>query len=725
MRHFFSILLLTAAFTALQAQKATDKPAGDYYGWLNTARIFLIDAYQPPFAPKLEFDAEKLAQTMQEMHVNVVRMSTMGKYATIQGIRYPVHPDQGKRDLLAEMIAAAKPRGIKVLPYISTGHKLAWSTVTKYYPDYAQITEPGGGPALDHMYLGEEMGAICWNTSYRQAYYDYITHVIRDYDVTGMYFDSWTPFYFWPGRQVCYCNGCTEGFKKATGLDLPWHKDDKDYTAEDEKTIDKYHSWYKEEFIGIMKEVRRIIKSYKDVPLIYNINDPEKILGEDPRVIASMDAFLYERGESMLERAEGVSLARTMGLRIMPYIAGYDNWPRVVNNMLDIQQEIYTTMMFGGAPIISQPYPYIYGNTNREFVSRPFALMSENEGLLGSVKNVPFAVVIYASSDPEGHAKKSWWWRADTRSATLGAFAACLYDHIQVSSAMPALLDDPEKLASFRVVYLADNVSLTEKEISNLKQYVSNGGGLIASYSTSLYDNNGKRRSDFGLSDLIKVKSIKLPAPLENYQAMIGGPNDLYYLKRKDASFPGNSWNDVLVPAWYYEPVEVLSGGSVVMDIVTGDGRRPVLPGLVLSSYGKGKVLYSASSLESLFYSNGNPELRKLISEMVSAVSPGPLPYSVKAPSALIANLTTTGKKNLLHLTNWTGDKFEMKHVMEDYIAPVNYVEITIPVPAGTRVESVRSLTGSPFTKETGKESLKITIPRVEAYEGIEITYDK
>src|SRR5215467_771518 len=115
------------------------------YEWLNAARIFLLDAYQPPFAPKLEFDAEKLARTMVEMHVNVVRMSTMGKYATVQGIRFPVHPDQGNRDLLAEMIAACKPRGIKVISYISTGHKLAWSTVTEKYPDYAQRIKPGGG----------------------------------------------------------------------------------------------------------------------------------------------------------------------------------------------------------------------------------------------------------------------------------------------------------------------------------------------------------------------------------------------------------------------------------------------------------------------------------------------------------------------------------------------------------------------------------------------------
>jgi hypothetical protein len=174
------------------------KTFAQQYEWLNTARIFLVDAYYPPFAPKLEFDAEKLAQTMQDMHVNVVRMSTMGKYATIQGIRYSTHPDQGNRDLLSEMIAACKPRGIRVIPYISTGHKLAWSTVTKNYPDYAQRTKPGGGPARDHMYVGEDMGTVCWNTSYRQAYLDYVTHVVKDYDVSGVYFDTWRPFYFWP-----------------------------------------------------------------------------------------------------------------------------------------------------------------------------------------------------------------------------------------------------------------------------------------------------------------------------------------------------------------------------------------------------------------------------------------------------------------------------------------------------------------------------------------------
>ena len=688
------------------------------YEWLNTARVFLVDAYYPPFAPKLEFNAEKLAQTMQDMHVNVVRMSTMGKYATVQGIRYPVHPDQGNRDLLAEMIAACKPRGIKVIPYISTGHKLAWSTVTEKYPDYAQRTKPGGGPARDHMYVGEDMGTICWNTSYRQAYLDYITHVVKNYDISGMYFDTWRPFYFWPGKKVCYCDGCVNGFKKVSGRKLPWHEADADYTQEELKTIDEYHSWYHEELMGILFKVREIVKSYKNIPLIYNIENPNKISHEDPRIIANMDAFLYERSESILQRAEGVSLAKSLGITVLPYVGGYDNWPRIVNNQFDIQQQIFTTMMFGGTSIISQPYPYTAAINKRHFVTYPFGIINKNEKLLSTLKNETYVAVIYASFDPEGHAKTAWWWKADARTATLGAFAACLYGHIQVTSAMATLLDNPQQLSKYKVIYLADNVYLTEQQVKNLKQFVSGGGGLVASYATSLYNKNGERNKSFDLEDLLKVRSIGLPKELENYTAMIGGPSDLYLLSKNDPGGFNHQWNDVLVPTWYYEPVKVLEGGRSVMDIVTGDGRRSVLPGVVLSDYGKGKVLYSSCSLESLYQSNGNPILKDLIANFISLVTPTLPSFTLKAPSTVIANMTNSGNKYVLHLTNWTGNKFEKNHLMEDYIAPVEKVRITLDIP-GKKITSVKTLAGSAFTIKRNGNRVEILLPRIEAYEGI------
>ncbi len=687
------------------------------YDWLNTARVFLIDAYQPPFAPKLEFDAEKLAATMQDMHVNVVRMSTMGKYATVQGIRFPVHPDQGNRDLLAEMIAASKPRGIKVIPYISTGHKLAWSTVTEKYPDYGQRIKPGGGPQRDHMHVGEDMGTVCWNTSYRQAYLDYVTHIVKDYDISGIYFDTWRPFYFWQGKQVCYCDGCVNGFKKASGLDLPYHEKDGDYSKEELKLINKYHEWYKEELIGIITKVRQIVKANKNIPLIYNINDPNKILHEDPRVFDAMDAFLYERSETILERAEGVSLAKTLGMQVMPYIGGYDNWPRITDNQFDTEQQIYSTMMFGGIPIISQPYPYVLDKRNRKFVAEPFEVMSRNEKLLASLTNEPYVAVVYSLFNPEGHAKENWWWEADARSATLGAFVACLYNHVQVTSALASLLDDPKRLSQYKIAYLADNVYLSENQIRNLKQFVFNGGGLIVSYATSLYDKDGNRNTKFALGDLLKVQPIDLPVELNSYQAMLGGPNDLYLLSNNNKTLD-TKWKNRLVPLWFYEPVKVEDGGEVLFNIVTGDGNRPVLPGIILSHYGKGKVIYSATSMESLFQSNGNPVLRELIANLISIVSPSSPSYTVKAPATLIANMTSSGNQYLLHLTNWTGNKFEKKQVMEDYIAPVENVRIELNFPPGN-IASVKTINGSKFILRKKSKSVEVVLPKVGVYEGI------
>jgi len=212
-----------------------------------------------------------------------------------------------------------------------------------------------------------------------------------------------------------------------------------------------------------------------------------------------------------------------------------------------------------------------------------------------------------------------------------------------------------------------------------------------------------------------------LPPRLINYQAMIGGPNDLYYLKREGSPVPEPKWNSQLIPVWYYEPVEVIEGGNVIMDIVTGDDRKPVLPGVVLSVHGKGKVLYSASSLESLFYSNGNPILKEFIASLVSAVTSAPLPYSVDAPAGLITNLSFSGNHYLFQMTNWTGNKFEKKHVMEDYIAPVSNVSVRFAIPRSHSVASVKSLTGSEIKTVTEGDTLEILIPHIGAYEGIDI----
>jgi len=695
-------LLAIASFVA---------PAADL-DWIQSARVFLIDAYQPPFAPKLEYDPEALARTMVEMHANTIRVSTMGKYATIQGVRFSTHPDLGTRDLLAETIAACQPRGIRTVAYISTGHKLAWSMVTRDYPQYAQRVRPGGGPSRDHMYVGEDHGTVCWNTPYRQAYLDLVEHVARDYAVDGLYFDTWRPFYFWPGRKLCYCEGCRDGFQRASGKAIPWHEREEDYTAEDQAVIEEYHRWYYEELIGVLQEVRRVVKAHKNIPLIYNLNNADNMANEDPRILRAMDAFLYERGHSLLERAQGVSLPRAAGLGVWPYVGVYNNWPRAIPNGLDYQQEIFTTAAFGGAPIIAQPYAYVSQPENRHWVSRPFSILQHFERDLARAENVPYVAVVQATRNPPGHAQTGWFWSADVRSSTLGAFAACLYGHVQVSSIPQSLLDEPEKLARYRMVYLADVPQLSSRRRENLERFVENGGGLLACFGTSLYGAAGDRLERFELESLLRVRPLHpqgvLAQTLASYRCMTGGPNDLYLMPHRDTNAP-------LVPLGYFEPVEVLEGGSTLMDIVTGDGLRPILPGVVTSTHGQGRVVYLASSLESLYAATKQSVLGDCLRKLVRYAAAAPPPYEVTAPSSLVANLVRNGDRFVLHLLNWTSEPDNEG----GYLPPLENVSVRLRIPDGQRV---RRLEGFPETslrhKQNGRD-LELRFPRIEAYEGI------
>lgn len=691
------------------------------FAWLQTARVFLIDGYEPPFAPRLEYDAEALAKTMADMNANTVRISTMAKYAHIPGIRFSPHPELGNRDILAETIAACKPRGIRVVPYVSTSHKLAWTMVTQHYPEYAQRTRPGGGPARSHMFAGEDHGTVCWNGPYRQAYLDMVERLVRDYDIDGLYFDTWFTGHFWPGRQVCYCDGCHDGFRKISGLEIPWHENDSDYTPAELRAIDRYHAWELELLVETARTVRRLVKSHKNIPLICNLGNPTRMVTIDPRILQTMDGFLYERGNSILERAEGVSLARSADLGVWPYVGEYNNWPRVVDNGFDFQQQIFTTTMFGGAPIMALPWGYVGHAENRRYVTYPFGILKQHEADFAGFHNSPYVAVVYAIRTPRGHAQPGWWWNTDVRLSTLGAFAACLYGHVQVSSIHEKLLDDYERLSRYRVLYLADVPHLSASQLANVRRFVREGGGLVASYGTSLFDERNRRQDRFALEDLLKVAPIEptgeLKETIADYSTMTGGPYDLYLAEHSQASL------DKLTPLWHYLPIKSLEQAEVWKDIVIGDGLRTLLPGAVVSSYGKGRVVYCASALESLFLQQNNSAVGDFLREMVAKAAAEPPPYQLEAPAALIANLTAKGDTQVLHLTNWTGNKFERPGANEYYLAPVENVRVRFAVPKGKVVRNVSLLVDAKSETRQTERTLEVLLPRVEAYQGIRVEW--
>lgn len=64
---------------------------------------------------------------------------------------------------------------------------------------------------------------------------------------------------------------------------------------------------------------------------------------------------------------------------------------------------------------------------------------------------------------------------------------------------------DLKNLSRYHAVILADQESLTDQAVKELREYVSNGGSLVATGKTSFYTQWHRRRSDFALADVLGV----------------------------------------------------------------------------------------------------------------------------------------------------------------------------------------------------------------------------
>ncbi|WP_432877771.1 alpha-amylase family protein [Kribbella sp. CA-245084] len=73
-----------------------------------------------------------------------------------------------------------------------------------------------------------------------------------------------------------------------------------------------------------------------------------------------------------------------------------------------------------------------------------------------------------------------------------------------------------ERLRAFKVVVLANAEQLSDEQCAILRSYVEGGGSLVAAYQSSLYDERGAARPDFGLGDVLAVRLTDKSRPVQN-----------------------------------------------------------------------------------------------------------------------------------------------------------------------------------------------------------------
>lgn len=88
--------------------------------------------------------------------------------------------------------------------------------------------------------------------------------------------------------------------------------------------------------------------------------------------------------------------------------------------------------------------------------------------------------------------------------------------HALVEARLPfELLSDQVLSAAtldrFRLIVLANAACLSEAQCAEIRAYVARGGSVVAAHETSLADENGVRRADFGLADVFGAHLVSGP----------------------------------------------------------------------------------------------------------------------------------------------------------------------------------------------------------------------
>ncbi len=103
----------------------------------------------------------------------------------------------------------------------------------------------------------------------------------------------------------------------------------------------------------------------------------------------------------------------------------------------------------------------------------------------------------------------AWFYGGDrvrerVEDQTLGWYQALVEARIPFEMVHDRLLD-ADRLAPFKTLILPNIAALSDRQCDQLAEFVRRGGSLVATYETSLCDEWGAARSDFGLADLFGV----------------------------------------------------------------------------------------------------------------------------------------------------------------------------------------------------------------------------
>jgi hypothetical protein len=288
------------------------------------------------------------------------------------------------------------------------------------------------------------------------------------------------------------------------------------------------------------------------------------------------------------------------------------------------------------------------------------------------------------------------------------------------------LLDEAH-LANFKTLVLPDVVALSDAQCAQLRAFVARGGGLVATYETSLCDEWGVPRANFGLADLFGVRFggrsdtqmhnayLRLEHDRAKGNALLAGledaPRIIHGVNRLDVA-PTAAFGPApltLIPSYPDLPMEKVYPRVPRTDVAQAFMRE----------VGRGRVVYFPWDVDRTFWEILDADHGALLRNAVTwATNEQPM-VRVSGPGVLDVTAWRQARSLTVHLVNLTNPMMMKGPIRAPIAFGPHVVRFRL---AGERAGRVRLLVaGTVVQPRRSGDWIEVTVPSILEHEVIAI----
>jgi hypothetical protein len=654
----------------------------------------------------------------------------------------------GDADRLAEVLEEAHKYDIRVTGmWGPTPNRIVY----EHHPDWAKLSPDGQISGWGYMDR-DPCVHVCYNSPFGDLVLMALDELLRDYAIDGVAFD-----YFY--GILCYCDFCRAKCLKETGLDLSeW----KTWTRPETRA---FAIWSREDADNFVLRATEIAHKHDRV-LFGGGSRGSDVPFAEPHTGGMIT--LKDKGFEIRQTMARARVRDKPTVICTPYShLYYVGMPKPPAHM---RQEFREIVITGASlwPVIWD-WELVKDRRGLSPLGTVFGEMRDHEEYLEdaeSFKHVALLVSEQTFALFEGeeyrHADPAkGWYDALTRA------------HIPVD----VVLDEEitaQRLREYRVLVLANAACLNDAQAQAVSEFVSDGGGLAASYQTSLYDEAGYFRRGFALKTVFGCEfQAVIDAPwtyvgLSGEHAVNEGLDAGFLLLHGDMpSLDGHLNPDlqalgraelklrgITLDARNQLKVAPSEGGQVIATIF--DSAKPLgsyfikdlapaipgkdtgYPGIVVNTHGAGKVVYIPGQIDRLFYRIGHPDYERLLLNSLCFVGGTPA-LVVRAPTTVEATFFRQPQHNriIIHLLNHTYDQLYPAPATGGYgrfsrevfrpigdVIPVSGIEVELAADRDAPPSRVFCLSsGNELPADQGEGPVQFRLPTLAEYEAVVIEF--